>query len=908
MIQHFLYAFIILGFSLAQGNSYRLASASDNQKQARLTVISSGGEGVIFELETPDFEYIPGNDAQHLYQLLNVPGLEQSMESGKPQLPVKGVMIGVPADADFTLIIIEDENEYLRGVYNIQPVGIHEPMEDDFQPGETIYLPDESIYSSANPFPQEAAVMSEPMWIREQRVLQVSIYPFQYISAEKTLVWHKRLRIEVRFNFNSFDRQSTLSSLDKYEKIHNSSPFEAVFQSQLINYADARDWRMSYSAVSREGEQVQSITAGFNQTQSLGPRYKIVVDHDGIYRITRDELNDVYSTAAINPNNLVLTSQGRNVAITIENDNGNDTFDSGEAIVFYGQKFYGDYLADMYSAEDDLWLTYYRQLTDGSYVPWRPTNNAIMMEKYTDENVYWLTTGSGASRMPTVDGSPQGSPVPQTYTTTVHAEQSHHWYTYNFSSEDTWFWDNIRNQTTRTYTTTLSAIAATPFTATLKGEAVARVRSPSNPDHHNKIWFNTQTSPVVDNYWDGISRYHFSVHLPSSALIEGENQLRYQVLFDTNLNRDWIYFDWFEIEYLRKFQAENDVLQFSRNEGGLTWQYEIGNILSSKVFVLDITEPLTPTNILSATVSSGTVSFEGQVHSGDAEYIVAGDSAVQSPKSISYYTPPAPDLYAASNQADYIFITHSLFKSGAQALADYRAGQGLMTKVIDFDDLVNEFNFGIYHPIAIKNFLRYTFAHWQTPLPAYVLLIGDGHWNFKKYSGEYGRQTIYMPPFLAWVDPDQGEVDATNDLATIVGTDALPDLYIARLPVTSPSELNNFIQKVVAYEASPVQFWQGHFLFAADDTPDSAGNFVQTAENIINDYISLDYSAGRLYLDDYVDHAGVCDIYGDHSCIEATNDFIESLNEQGALIVNYIGHGEITFWADEVLLMKEDIT
>ena len=47
-------------------------------------------------------------------------------------------------------------------------------------------------------------------------------------------------------------------------------------------------------------------------------------------------------------------------------------------------------------------------------------------------------------------------------------------------------------------------------------------------------------------------------------------------------------------------------------------------------------------------------------------------------------------------------------------------------KIVDVDDVYNEFNDGLYHPVAIKNFLKYAYANWQPPAPTYVLLVGDG--------------------------------------------------------------------------------------------------------------------------------------------------------------------------------------
>lgn len=902
MKKRIIFLIVFLSMILHPGYLGKGASDSNVIPEASLTLLSSDDKGVVFELTTPAYEIQSGDSKQQDYQLVNVPGLDQISKAGKPQLPVKGLMIGVPAEAEFSVEILEDERVVLGGEYNIQPVGQSEGLVDDFQPGPIIYLPDEAVYLSANPYPESAVTMGEPAWLREQRVLQVAIYPFQYIPAEKTLVWHKRIRVKINFTSGKL-----LNGLGESKATGNGgveeSPFEATFKSQLINYEDAKNWRTDKASTSIQGSAITTTNDGFDQTESLGPRYKIVVDEDGIYRLTHDELDAVHEITGTDIDELEMTNQGRNVAIYIEDENDNNTFDSGDAIIFYGQKYYGDYLAQKYSSEDDLWLTYQQQLPDGSYVDWKPEMNAIMMEKYTDDNVYWLTIGTDIARMPVVDGTPQGSTVPETYTTTVKAEESRYWYSYNFSSEDTWFWTNIQNEYTRTYTINLEAISNSPFTATLSGEAVAREQNKDySTDHHTKIWLNSQISPIIDETWAGISRYHFNKEIASSFLNEGNNSLQFRVLFDAypSQENDQIYFDWFAIEYSRTFKAENDLLQFEWDEEGMDWTYAISDVVSSKAIILDITDPLTPTLILSATIMGNLISFEGMDHSNFADYIVVGDSAILSPQNVTYYMPPM-DFYDTDNQTDYIFITQEDFLTGTETLANYRASQGLSTMIVDFDDLVDEFNYGIYNPLAIKNFLRYSIENWNNPAPSYVLLIGDGHFNFKK-SSIYGTQTNYLPPYLSWVDTEQGEVDATNDLATIIGSDALPDVYIGRIPINNETELNIVIQKIISYEVMSPLEWKHHFLFVSDNTPDpkNAGDFTQISEDIISDYFSLNYTVDRVFMDDFCDPG--------ENCSQATNALINELNNIGALFVNYIGHGSIIDWAHETVFSKDDIS
>ena len=98
-----------------------------------------------------------------------------------------------------------------------------------------------------------------------------------------------------------------------------------------------------------------------------------------------------------------------------------------------------------------------------------------------------------------------------------------------------------------------------------------------------------------------------------------------------------------------------------------------------------------------------------------AHYFLSGAGAELSPKSITPHTPQ--DLSTAA--ADYVFITPQVFYTTTQTLADYRAAQGLVTLVVTAEELYDQFNYGIYHPIAVKNFLEYTFANWSAP-PTYA--------------------------------------------------------------------------------------------------------------------------------------------------------------------------------------------
>ena len=634
----------------------------------------------------------------------------------------------------------------------------------------------------------------------------------------------------------------------------------------------------------------------------MGARYRIAIDQDGIYRLTYADLVAANpAIASLDPRRLQMTNQGQDVAIQVVGE-ADGSFDPGDYILFYGQRFRGDYLASLYQNENEFWATFTQHQPDGNLISWKPDFSAAMLEKYTYENVYWLYQGaSNGLRMTTLDGDPNSNPndpVPH-YRATVHAEQRNNWKTTLFLGEDTWYWERIRNTDVfYAYTVTLSAPSANGEDAIVRGDLVAAVYN-SGPadDHHSQIYLNSTTSILDEDYWSGKSRLRFEGMVSPAEILNGENTLRVMMVntIPEIYGPDY-YFDWFEIEYNRLFQAEGNAIIFSHAASGAQ-KYQVSGFSNiSGLSILDITNPLEPVRVLNPAVGGGQVTIS-ITHDDPVTRTIAIDGSPPPPESgsILYYQPP--DWVAMTPGAAHLFITHNDLLAATQSLADYRTAQsGLSAAVFDIQDLYNEFNYGIFHPIAIKNFLLYAFENWDMP-PVYTLLVGDGHWNFHNdNSSYYGSGVQYIPPNLAWVDPWQGEVDTANLLANVVGDDPIADLFIARLPVENSGQIDAYRAKLTTYEAehSP-EAWENNHLFIADNL-DDAGDFATLADNVISSYVISSSVAAplRIYQDDYG-----CTNSSSPECTAVRHDITNTINITGALIVNYIGHASVSRWAHE---------
>ncbi len=805
--------------------------------------------------------------------------------------PVAGALIGIPPGARVQARVLVDQIESISGQHRLS---VLQPRllsgEDLSEPGLLAHR-SLDLQSPTSPWtPPELVHISEPATLRQQQVVRVQVFPVQVMPVDGRLRLHRHAQIELTFLVGAGALIGTGVELLSQQELSQQEldPFEGIYQQILLNYQQARAWRLAPtpSPLSRATGDPLKGAGGPGAGALPSPAYKIVVDHDDLYRLTFNDLVAVgLPVSTINPQTFRLIHQGQ-VPRGAREQRAPHTpcgvCDAGQEVAL---RVVGE--ADGRFDADDF-MEFYGEQRRGEE----------MFSKYSDENVYWLTYGGAiGARMSESPASPIDDSLPSatTFSQTLRFEPSNLWFSWAFVSlatrqtDDTWYWDRLmasNNSVTGTYAMTLPALATgnSSEAVTLRGE-LAGGRTNRIGTHHVLIHLNREVTPTADLTWSNRTLTDFQVSLPADRLA-ANNALRVALQTDT-LNPDDIYLNWLEVTYPRAFMAMNDRLTFTSpsRAANITLTQFSTNTLS----LYDISLP-TQTQRLSVTAQ-----FDGSAYALSFQspptaraLLATSDAQTRKPKSITAYQ--EPDLRSVTLGADYIIITHKSLLGEAQRLADYRAAQGLRVRVVDVDDLYNQFNAGLFHPVAIRNFLAYAFQNWQPPAPAWVVLVGGGNWNFKGFNpAKYGPlQPNLIPPYLWWVDPWQGEVDATNRFVTVAGDDLLPDLFIGRLPADTPQQLKVMIDKLIRYETqASQQDWQGRTLFAADNIPDAAGDFWALSDAVA-DRLPAPMTAVKAYLP-ASDPASI---------LTTTRAITQSFND-GVLLSNYVGHAAADRWAHE---------
>jgi len=511
--------------------------------------------------------------------------------------------------------------------------------------------------------------------------------------------------------------------------------------------------------------------------------------------------------------------------------------------------------------------------------------------RYSAENVYWLQLSSGsglrmAERRVTAAKGVEVNAV-QSYTATVRAEENR-LYSPLVAEGDHWFWALLAAPVSQTFTVTLSALAPGP--GRLRVEAWASTTGPPDPDHHLRLYFNGQ--PVADETWDGMVRHTLEAALSPALLSEGPNIVTLEAPGDTGVDADKVSLDWIEVSYPRRFVAVADRLSFESSGGlhrltGFSPTAALSSAVSGRpsVVVFDVTHP--DESVLVADVvqePSGegtTVAFWGEP---GHRYLAVGPTGFQRPTRITRVS-AGPDLRAPENQADYVAIAHPDLMDALQPLLRWREAQGLKVVAVPVEAVYDQFNCGLPEPEAIRAFLRHAVESWQKPAPQYVLLVGDATYDPRGYLAPPGANLV--PTFLV---PTVFGGETASDTALVrLDDDPWPDMAIGRVPARTPQQVQTWVTKTLAYERSAAQGpWQRRVIMVADGQDEL---FRSQSQDLVA-HLPPEYE--------------VIEFYPEPGAPDA-NQQLKQLMNQGSLLVNYIGHGSIDKWGQDLIFTTDDV-
>ncbi|MDE0301351.1 MAG: C25 family cysteine peptidase [Candidatus Poribacteria bacterium] len=832
-----------------------------------IRTVYADSTSLVVEFKLPELRFSEVVDGGDTYSQVTFDGSHHTLKDGYPQLPTYSQLIGIPVREVPQATVINSQFD-TRPTEKILPV-----QADLVRESESSHVPrsvrnemNTDFYGKNRFYPTHLVEIIPIGFIRDQRVALLKIQPIQYNPRLSRLKIYRSMQIRVEFN------QPTHSGSQAFTTYQPSRPFEELFQSRLLNYNQSKAWRMP--------RQSQAQFASTFSEGEMEQRYRISVKLTGMYRIAYSRLQRAGDPSSIDLNTIKLENNGRMVGVYIFDKAEDGKFDREDSIIFYGQAIVGD--------------------------------------KYTDTNVYWLSWNSlESSRVGVSDAQlkTRGIRLPIAFLKRERFERDIFHDALEAADADSgdadhYFWARFKSGEDKPFPIDLPG--AVPRELIHRSATVrVKLQGVSLFTHKARILLNKKWIARTQDWrrQDDILTIHefdqrrFLVHHTTNELT---------VIADPNprVSTDGIefYLDWFEFDYWHSFKALSGSLEFNsitEPESNGIVQYRVENLRNSEVDVYKIRNGSIVEKMVNGRISQNAnedfqIVFEDVV-TQPTSYIVLDSSAYENASIV----PAKPQtLKNPANQADYIVISHRNFLESIQPLVEFRRSQGNSVIVADIDDVYDQFNYGVFNPYAIQHFLRYAYTSWRQPAPSYVLLVGDAHWDYKGASREYWRLVgkrftlppIYVPTIHGWA-PVSGETAMDHRFVTVSGDDTLPDMFIGRLSVQRSDELDDMVKKLIDYEQNPnVGVWQRTLAQVSDDEKSNSIDWIfeDSRNRIIKEYIPIAFDTREIYLRKI-------------GSPERTNRLILNSIDEGLLILEYAGHGGSETWADEGIFRIENI-
>jgi len=469
------------------------------------------------------------------------------------------------------------------------------------------------------------------------------------------------------------------------------------------------------------------------------PAVKFLVTDEGWVRVTRRAIVDAGFDPGSDARRLSLFTGGIEQPLLI--DDGDDgVFDDGDAIEFYG--FGND----------------------------TPSSGA---------RAYWLVRDKGRRARVKADKSKARATISGTPHTTRRVERAIFFAALTTNGDRENFFGSL----------VLSADTTQPLTARNvdraggDGALTVVLQGGTSGPHRVQLRFNG--APLGAMELANRDRLVKTFAVPNATILEGTNTLTLNALEGDS---DVSVIESVELTYPHALRADDDALRIVASGGS---QATVTGFTTSHIRAFDVTDVSNPL-VIDVGVAADGDRWKATLVVPDGasrSVLIIGSTRIAAPAQI---VPSRASRWSdAGNATDLLIVTARAFMPAAEALAARRNAEGVVAKVVDVQDLYDEFGYGERGPDALVKFFERTRA-WSRP-PRYALLLGDASLDPRNYLGL--GSTDFVPTRLVATR----YLKTASDDALVSADGGEPLLAIGRLPAQTLADAQAMIAKILAH-------------------------------------------------------------------------------------------------------------
>ena len=692
------------------------------------------------------------------------------------------------------------------------------------------------------------------------------------------------------FNISQYPVLSNIPFKNKIEvKLKTSKSREKSFSylefSPILkindNYKIVNSFKLKYSY-----DNLKNISAiqSQNSVMAFGSWYQFYIDQTGVYKIDKSFLDQLgINTNSIDPRKIRIFGHGgemlpmnntENFMLDpIENAiqvNGEEDgiFDNDDYIIFFAKG------PDNYNSESDTHLNLYEEKT--SYFISIGSDNGLRVDSYTEPDL-------------PVDL------IIDNYTN----YQFHEIDEYNIAQIGRrWFGDRFDFESNKTFSFTFdNLIVSEPIDLKVSAAATSEVSTSMsiniNGSNTSTLYFGSIGDPILASG----ANYNSEIYSNSSTI---NVSLNYN---NSGNPASTAFLDYISLEATCDLIYSGDQLIFHNNNINSlpsVVEYQIG----SNQNIYNVWDVSDISNISEVSNSiENNFSFKSNF-SSENKFIAFSESNFLIPtiESNSFIENQNikqtifSDFQGNLSAPDYVIIARQDMLFQAERLAQInREKNNLSVKVIELQKIYNEFGSGNQDISAIRNFIRYIYHNQNNGNNLkYLCLFGDASFDYKQ---RIPNNTNIIPSWLSlnsfslsssFISDDfYGMMDLNE--GTMSNSDKL-DIAVGRILADNSQRSVVLVDKIESYYSTEsFGDWRNKVIVISDDVDEPWENIIQSTSNEIADLISENkpfINTKKILIDSYEQQTSS----GGERYPEVNSEILNGI-KQGAIVINYFGHG-----------------
>jgi|GEM_PF-3361564 len=704
-------------------------------------------------------------------------------------------------------------------------------------PGGEIIETDVRIAGSLRSTPHEGIThpVSSPLLtigrvgnIRHHRVVPVSLR-FILSAPNGGLAIPSIMELALRF------------SSDAIMQPGESGGFETILPHLIVNWREAQYWVEE----KRDIEVPEPVPA---------PSIRIPIREDGFYRLYGEDLN---VPAAVDPSSMAIWNRGVLIPIRVVIEEPVDEFKNTDWIEFYAEGRKRDDLLGRWTYVENKY-----GLDNAYYLVWDQSNPP----RFTDQDAsssgndpaayHWWVLHNEANTVPSLSG-------------------------HEGAIDDEWYWGGQFSPGSIVKPFTIPDLAE----GHSQGEIRARFQAMSDYMHEISLFVNGDR--IAASSWNGYG--DTVIEGENLNLLTGANELE---IVSSGHDYSRIHLDWFAIRYPRLYQVSAAQTAFAPSAEGRR-EYRIGGLNPGQRIELYESEAgIRFVGYDDRADENGYVYFRSQLPDTAVIWAVKpnGWNTVEDLPDLPVRVEPHQPVTDEMRRAEYLVIYPAEFLEAARSFRDLHLTNGdvVSADIVDIQHVFEEFSYGLSDPHALRTFLQWSLENWTDP-PLYVLLLGDGTWDYNGYLNDQASLNLI---------PSYGNPASDNFYMSLNDTSYYPDIYLGRIPALNASQAWNAYEKVRRYGLDPEpSLWRKRVLFVNGGATQNDFDYFASWTNIISYFVvSKPPILGATQVI-AKDAEGYWPGY--------YNSSIRAAVDSGCVVMNFFGHGATQTW--DFMFETEDV-